>query len=506
MSGRHLICAASLAVSLCIASAALAIDASNVLVVYNAGTEGQQIAEHYASVHPGVTLLELTGVSTAEQITHTEYLQTIRPQVAAALTPSIDVIVTTKGMPLRIDCTQSWPSYPAYYTDPQGVDHVVFSTSQRQYSSLESELTRVDMVSTWKQMRDQTWWDPQIDSHAANPYYQRNTAFDFEDPLNQGMRLASRLDGFSASDVNLSIDRAQNAYVGPFGGNYVNSWFVFDDVPVNVNGQATTYDAMDGAIADIAARSLPIVADATDAFLGAAPGQVLGYVSHGQNQGSTPDNYILDAVNGLQFELADGAVFHTWESYNGYSFVEGGNHGGQGLVGEWIARGGTVGIGHVEEPGANLTNVANENVMFEMLLGGYTWAEAAWASTNQLSFVNTVIGDPLMTWRVLLPGDADRDGRVGSSDLALLASNWGEKGSPGGDMWELGDFDGDGRVGSSDMAALSANWGEVAPWAGGSAVGAAQQVPEPATIWLALGAGLLSLFSCRRIRAGHRSA
>jgi hypothetical protein len=37
--------------------------------------------------------------------------------------------------------------------------------------------------------------------------------------------------------------------------------------------------------------------------------------------------------------------------------------------------------------------------MFKMLLSGYTWAEAAWSSMQQLSYVNTVVGDPLMTWK-----------------------------------------------------------------------------------------------------------
>src|SRR5262249_22013021 len=56
--------------------------AANVLVLYNtASAEGQQIANYYASVHPGVTLLGLNGINPSnEDVTADFYLSTIRPQ------------------------------------------------------------------------------------------------------------------------------------------------------------------------------------------------------------------------------------------------------------------------------------------------------------------------------------------------------------------------------------------------------------------------------------------
>jgi uncharacterized protein (TIGR03790 family) len=460
-------CAAA-ALGVLVADYAWAIGPSNVLVLYKSHldgeplTEGEQIADYYAQTHPGVRLLGLNNIGTGDEITASEYLNTIRPQVVAALTPDIDVIVTTKGLPVRIQTTESFPSYPASYTDPQGDAHNVYSTSWRRYSSLESELTRVDTISTWKQMLDQTWWDTTLPSAARNPYYNAATAFNRGNPAFQGIRLTSRLDGFTVADVTASIDRAQQAFVGPFS-------FVVDDDP------SKSYDLMGNLVNQVLApRSEPYLYDDTSTFVGVSQGPVIGYVSHGRNQSSTPPGYILDSANGLQFDLAAGAVFHTWESYNAYSFTPGGNYAGQGLVAEWLARGGTAGAGNVQEPGANAVSVTNEDIMFRMLLDGYTWAEAAWSATNQLSFVNTVVGDPLLVWRPLMPGDADMDGLVGSADLARLAANWGAVGGSGGAMWGAGDFNGDGRVGSEDLALIAANWGARSNWA---AVGGGAQ-PE----------------------------
>ncbi len=244
------------------------------------------------------------------------------------------------------------------------------------------------------------------------------------------------------------------------------------------------------------------VYDDTTAAITTAPGSVIGYVSNGTNGSGLTSGYI---PNQLNFTLANGAVFDTHESYNAYSFQLGGNHGGQGLVAEWLAAGGTVGVGNVQEPFAGPQYEANESQMFKMLLAGYTWGEAAWSSIQQLSYVNTVVGDPLMTWKTLIPGDANMDGTVDSADLAVLAANWGKTGQPG-TMWSLGDFNGDGVVNSADLAMLAADWGKTASWSTTTPVISSADtqvlqsfttsIPEPSTLLLAA-AGTLTLLMWR---------
>jgi hypothetical protein len=148
-------------------------------------------------------------------------------------------------------------------------------------------------------------------------------------------------------------------------------------------------------------------------------------------------------------------------------------------------------VGNVEEPQTGPGNEANEDQMFKMLLDGYTWGEAAWSSMQQLSYVNTVVGDPLMTWKQVLPGDANKDGKVTAMDLNILSTNWMATGLAGGAMWSRGDFNGDGKITALDVNILATNWGRVASWAGSGVTGAAEplsldafyaSVPEPSAI------------------------
>ncbi len=164
-----------------------AIGASNVLVLYNqASPEGIAIADYYAQVHPGVQLLGLSNVTTNEEISASDYLNTIRPQILSALSPSIDVVVTTKGLPLRIANAATGPSS---YQDPFNVTRSIPAGSWKQYSSLESELTRIDTISSVNQMGDNNFTSstgkPLFPQPSSNPYYQSSAAQQRRFPLRQ---------------------------------------------------------------------------------------------------------------------------------------------------------------------------------------------------------------------------------------------------------------------------------------------------------------------------------
>jgi uncharacterized protein (TIGR03790 family) len=439
--------ALALAVGLLCATAQAAINPADVLVLYNVDSpDGIQIANYYAQVHPGVQLLGLNGVSTAEEIDQNQYLNTIRPQVLAALNASTQVIVTTKGLPLRINNSTTNPgTYPGYRGESLNLS--IPNGWWQTYSSLESELTRIDSISTQEQMGDQSYllsppaFPFATDHHAANPYYNRRTAFDRADPLNEGMRLSARLDGFTAADVIASIDRAQQAYIVP-----TQQLIIVDDDP---NAPAAAVDRMPQLANNVLTpMNQAMVFDQTTANILDAAKPILGYVSHGSHAAGT------GFVSQMQFDIAPGAVFHTWESFNANSFVQGNNRAGQSLIAEWIAKGGTAALGHVEEPTASAASVANEDILFDMLLNGYSLVEAAWAATLQLSFVNTVVGDPLMTLRPWVPGDSDLDGAVDIDDLNILLTNWQQ--SVGSAGMTSGDPDFDGFVDQDDLNTILA--------------------------------------------------
>jgi uncharacterized protein (TIGR03790 family) len=492
---------------------AQAIDSSNVLVLYNsASPDGLAIANYYAQTHPGVQLLALTGVGTSENITADDYLNTIRPQVLSALTPTTDVIVTTKGLPLRIQVTEPaptavWPN-PPQYTDPNGVLRSI--SSWKPYSSFESELADIDKVSSWQMMGDQSY--TQSGHFTSNPYYNSTASFSHSA---MGTRLTARLDGYTVGQVEGAISRAQNAFIGPNNTPAGPFHFLIDNDPSK--GYATPMVNLSN---NLLTAGLPMTYDNTSAFVGATTGPVIGYDGHGTNQASTPAHYVTGSLN---VTLANGAVFNSWESYNAYSFNQGGYGGGQGQVADWLQIGGTAGVGNVEEPTASASTVTNEDKMFKMLLNGKTFAEAAWSADRQLSWVNTVVGDPLMTWRVLLAGDVNMDGLVNQADLEAIGAHWGNSVASGGYGWTSGDLNGDGVVDMLDLALMSSTWGQTSSWlTAGSATalpgGSTQLVsisselsdsfiPEPSgLVLMALAGGaVLSFARLRRSRATRQS-
>ena len=78
---------------------------------------------------------------------------------------------------------------------------------------------------------------------------------------------------------------------------------------------------------------------------------------------------------------------------------------------------------------------------------------------------------------VIVNGDLDGDGFVGSSDLDLVRGNWGASFSGK----ENGDANGDGVVDSADLDVVRGNWGQGTPAA----------VPEPGGLMLLAGVVLL---------------
>jgi uncharacterized protein (TIGR03790 family) len=446
--------------------AGAAVEPSSVVVLYNVNSpDGIEIANYYAQVHPGVRLLGLQNVGTSEQVTQDVYLDVIRPQVLAGIDPGTEVIVTTKGLPLRILNTLPNPgTYPGWRGERYGMS--IPNDWWKPYSSLESELTRIDRIGSAEQMGDQSFLlspsaFPFEDYHpAANPYYGRRAAFDRNDPANEGIRLTARLDGFNVIDVIASIDRAQRSYLMP-AGQYV----VVDDDPDAPGAKA---DRMPQLVNDVLVPAgQDYLFDSGRQDITTAPGSVIGYVSHGSQAAGA------GFIDRLTFDLAPGALLHTWESFNAYSFTEGYNLYGQGLAGEWLANGGTAALGHVQEPKASTTSVANEDILFDMLLRGYTLAEAAWSATAQLSFVNTVVGDPLMAFRPWVVADANLDGVVNFEDLNAVLANWNTQ-ERAYDT-QAGELTGDGFVGLDDLNAVFENWKTL----GSSLPGSAGSVPEP---------------------------
>ena len=491
--------------------------ADNVLVLYNTDDgptgDGFQIASYYQQARPGVNLAgislsevevgQLRGNPDSETISASDYLSEIRPQVLehiqrveAERGVSIEVIVTTKGLPLRIDAGP-------------GPDNPGFNRSQ--FSSLESELTRIDTIDTIEQLEDQTFLSgfptapstlvlpggvevevPGDTNLASNPIYNSSGPFVREgsDPERAGIRLTSRLDGYSVETVRQSIDRAQRAFIVP-GDQFI----VADDDPgpVLVDQIVDTPQGPGPGLINVVQERFPeivgeiptdlLLFEGTNAAVTVAERlgderRVIGFVSHGANDGpgGFGPNYLGEFdENGdfqpgeVDFEFADGAIFLTHESFNAESFDPSSTQG-QGQVADFLELGGTAGLGHVAEPLNGPDNVTNEDILYERLLppgwlegssgalelasgaSGLTFVEAAWQATRQLSTVNTVVGDPLLRFRIWLPGDFNLDGVVNEDDLVILEENFLQAGD-----YTLGDTNADGVIDQADLAVVQNN-------------------------------------------------
>ena len=469
-----------IAVLLClVTNPADAINEDNVLVLYNIDSpDGVEIANYYAQAHPGVQTLGLTGISAVdEEISGADYLNVLRPQVLGALNDSIDVIVTTKGLPLHVDVDMANPlTYPGWRGATIGLPSMG-DGDWFEYSSLESELMRIDTIDSLEEMGDQVYllsdsvlgpfWGS--DHQANNPYYLSTTPFTHNDPSkvpDDRIRLSTRLDAFTVDDVKAMIDRSYLAVIDPPDRDFILD---NDPNPGVVGGSVSS--RIDQLSAALAVRGVAHQYDDTNNAITQSSGRVLGYVSLGTNDsGTLQSDYIH---NQLGFDIANGAVFHSYESWNARSFDPNWTQG-QALIAQWIEAGGTAALGQVWEGGDGPINVTNEDLFFQYMLDGYTFAEAFAYSTHMLSYVNTAIGDPLMRWIPRFAGDINLDQQVNSTDLTIFKVNYLQSGG-----WMQGDLNGDGMVTPGDLTILKLSFGQTNPFVNGGGGSGVTSIPEP---------------------------
>ncbi|MBX3386744.1 MAG: hypothetical protein KF768_09250 [Phycisphaeraceae bacterium] len=256
------------------------------------------------------------------------------------------------------------------------------------------------------------------------------------------MYLICRLDGTTVAQVKASLDRAQDvwldlgahAFIFDEGGgdgtqNVSDSDSEFDnDGPFPLNAGDDYEQSRDELLAD--GRVIPSIIryDHLPGPSSFIVGPLINFgggivvsdpVAHlaslGRNHnGGWPGNSGFQYAE--SFNYINGAVFNSIESFNGRA-LNGLNAGptGQEQVADFIASGGTLGIGNVYEP-FSITVADNLFIVRNYWLGGLTWGEAAYSSLPVLSWQQIAVGDPLA--RVSrLQEDLNGDGVVDVEDL-----------------------------------------------------------------------------------------
>jgi len=324
-------------------------DSKRVLVIMNRrSAESSEIASYYVRKRriPSENVVDV-DCSTSENVTLSEFTSQILGPVKkriGELKHQIDFIVTTKGVPLRLDHDYGF--------------------------SVDSHLMAMNLGITPIPKLEEAAIKKNI-----SPYFQKNESFSSK---RYNMYLVCRLDGYEVDHVKRMIDNSMAAK--PEKGR-----FYFDSATNRKSGDFLRLEqAMARAQAVLKAKGLEAELEATATFV--APSEPLaGYASWGSNDsGFSPDTY-------HRIKFKPGAICETFVSTSGRTFRR--TTGGQSLIADLVEQGVTGVKGYVSEP--YTFSLAIPDVMFDRYTSGFNLAESMYMASPILMYKDIVIGDPL---------------------------------------------------------------------------------------------------------------
>lgn len=346
----------------------------------------------------------------------------------------IDILVTTKGVPLRIDADEPPPR-----------DWV------RSYAgaSVDAELAVLDGPLALR---------PGLPG-SANPFYDWPGSFaDFRartgDPRLRFLvaRITSFQDGDAAAtgppaDVVALLSAAQGEVSGR------GTWLVDRDPSLPTSMSAGNLLLLAPTVDALRAQGIGVRDDRLDTFVGGAD-DLRGYASWGSNDGHEPATHTYGDHDGVPYpgRFAARSIASDLVSTNARTFTRPAEYG-QSLVADLIRAGASAATGHVAEP--TLGAVARPYVLLPRFAAGELAIEAYFKSLPYLGWTNVFVGDPLMQ----LPPEqahalgADRDGDQipDDRDNCLHLANTDQRDTDGDAIGNLcdADVDGDGVVTTS---------------------------------------------------------
>ncbi len=331
----------------------------DVLVVINSQSRASDsIGVYFAQQRhiPQINIVRI-NVPAREEIDSATFA-TLRTQIEShlisnSLTQTINYIVTTKGVPLKVNRGNT------------------FSTTSSS-SSIESELTLILGANSSAIGQN---------GMIMSPYFYKSEHFSHK---TFGMYLVTRLDGYTVSDVKALIDRsAQPVFVSS------STTFVFDQDPAWNSSLPALNNELKKAASLLNERGLTTKIDTTSIYL-TKQDDVIGYASWGSN-----DHY---ANQYTQFakpnnKWASGAIAETYVSTSGRTFSSPVSYG-QSVIADLVAEGITGIKGYVYEPYS--PSMSMVSILFERYTNGYNLAESFFMASRYLSWMDVVVGDPKM--------------------------------------------------------------------------------------------------------------
>jgi uncharacterized protein (TIGR03790 family) len=355
--------------------------AAAALVIYNENDPlSRDLADFYA-LKRGIDPERVVGLkcSIDEEISREEYDATIagplralfdargwwtRSPEHAGIDPSSTVsanriryLALIRGIPLRIRETSGYPGDASSEPAPIGT---------RNAASVDSELTVLGLFTH------------HISGVIANPYYRSYQRFtDFNRP---GIMLAARLDAPTGTMVRRMIeDSVAVEKIGLWGRCYVDG----RGLPAG-NGLAEGDNWLNKIASQITPFALPTIHDNAPALFSAnypmtEAAMYFGWYSE-QPTGALADE---------NFHFERGAVACHIHSFSATSLRD----PTKWWVAPLLSKGAAAALGNVYEPYLSLTT--HLDIFADRLCSGMTFAESAWAATPALSWMDTVVGDPL---------------------------------------------------------------------------------------------------------------
>lgn len=459
-------------------------------------------AGNLAGARPGVRVVNLSAlgapVTTPGDISYANFATNIRNPLRAHMTAQglareVRSIVLTKGLPHRILDTDAGAGgdNPTILVDE-------YSANDATMASVDTELVLLWLDLNAGEAGGAS--DSKADGAIVSPFWKSSTPIRHFPQTNidvtartftasgngptwlpsgsaparilQGdVYLICRLDGPTVADVRASIDRAANVYYNALTHAAILDESDSDGVAnPGANGEfdnsASGFPALrdaddyeitrDEFIADTRFISTfaryNALAGNNNFLVGPLQSWPVGVpvvsnpvvlVTHyGANHNGRPGTIggtLADTIYATSYNLANGAMMNTMESFNGRAFGGLGQNPfvNQMQVSAFIAGGGTFGIGNVWEPLAD-TVPDSRYLARNFIRGELSWAEAASTATPAISWMQMAIGDPLArpfrssedinadqkrtiddlyAWEAA-PSDVDRNSTVNAADRA----------------------------------------------------------------------------------------
>jgi hypothetical protein len=306
--------------------------------------------------------------------------------------PEIDILVTTKGVPLRVNGIPAATGGMRYSLD--GLLTVLGYDELPDSMPVAFGGGTLDMFFS---TTEATAW--------VNRFWNSERRFSHRE---FGGYLVSRLDGYTVDDAIALTTRALEAEAradaggrpdapillqpAPDLGRTTKAWTPFteyaEDGPVLITAEAPlgefNADLDDTAIL-LRDRGIPVThIDGGDPL---HAGEFSGYASFGSND----PRYDAAAYNALRF--VPGAIAETAVSTSARSLQRIDSAGGQSLIGHLVSQGITAVRGYTDEP--LLQAVASPRIMFERYTRGWTAVESFAAASGIVGWQETLLGDPL---------------------------------------------------------------------------------------------------------------